>query len=421
MANWNRMLSNFKKIKRNMKHIQTFEEYVNESSINEAAIEIVYYSEVIDNWGRTESSTKTDVIAKLLQTPDDWSDDQKFEDKLGKPYDIDDLIGKTVKVGNKTFKVVESVINEWRKPEAEDLVHDMKVKITKGRYAGSTGIIHDFQLTDIGELVDNQIDVLVDKPGKPKSYIGLEDILIESIVVNESKKEKFLLYINPNNSTNRAYVAIGSAKVKDVMSSAKKYSGSYQILHQGSGTNDDLQKAIKMYSNYNFGDVKIDEGFLSKAASVPSNVMDFAKRKGSYATALVKKAATWAEKAGKRISGGTAIGKNYSTIILDMDHQGSEIYINLDDETIELFGEEVTDAKSFQKVLDNNSANESHLNENEKWVIWTQDPGQKKKKYGEYSKKDAFTALNNVGSRYYDNETEVGIMKSEDWKNEEKK
>lgn len=404
-----------------MKHIQTFEEYVNESSINEAAIEIVYYSEVIDNWGRTESSTKTDVIAKLLQTPDDWSDDQKFEDKLGKPYDIDDLIGKTVKVGNKTFKVVESVINEWRKPEAEDLVHDMKVKITKGRYAGSTGIIHDFQLTDIGELVDNQIDVLVDKPGKPKSYIGLEDILIESIVVNESKKEKFLLYINPNNSTNRAYVAIGSAKVKDVMSSAKKYSGSYQILHQGSGTNDDLQKAIKMYSNYNFGDVKIDEGFLSKAASVPSNVMDFAKRKGSYATALVKKAATWAEKAGKRISGGTAIGKNYSTIILDMDHQGSEIYINLDDETIELFGEEVTDAKSFQKVLDNNSANESHLNENEKWVIWTQDPGQKKKKYGEYSKKDAFTALNNVGSRYYDNETEVGIMKSEDWKNEEKK
>jgi len=228
--------------------------------------------------------------------------------------------------------------------------------------------------------------------------------------LNEAKKEKFLLYTNPNNSTNRAYVAIGSAKVKDVMNSAKKYSGSYQILHQGSGTNDDLQKAISMYSNYNFGDVQIDESFLnegktrefeieihnkngtkttqkimadpgttelfriiagikkspnvkdvhiketnlSEAASVPSNVMDFAKRKGSYATSLVKKAATWAEKAGKRISGGTAIGKNYSTIILDMDHQGSEIYINLDNETIELHGEEVTDAKSFQKVLDAN-------------------------------------------------------------------
>lgn len=185
-----------------MKNLQTFNEFVNESSINEAAIEIVYYSEVVDNWGRTESSSKPDVIAKLLQSPDDWSDDQTFEDKLGKPYDIDTLIGKTVKVGNKTFKVEESVINE--------------------------------------------------------------------------------------------------------------------------------------------------------AASVPSNILEFAKRKGSYATALVKKAATWAEKAGKHISGGTAIGKNYSTIILDMKYQGSEIYINLDRETIELHGEEVNDAKSFQKVLDAN-------------------------------------------------------------------
>lgn len=103
------------------------------------------------------------------------------------------------------------------------------------------------------------------------------------------------------------------------------------------------------------------ESFLNEAASVPSNIMDFAKRKGPLATSMVKKAATWAEKAGKKISGGTAIGKNYSTIILDMKYQGAEIYINLDDETIELFGEEVTDAKSFKKVLDaemNESMNE---------------------------------------------------------------
>ena len=105
-----------------------------------------------------------------------------------------------------------------------------------------------------------------------------------------------------------------------------------------------------------------DESKVTEAARVPSNVLDFAKRKGSYATSLVKKAATWAEKAGKYISGGTAIGKDYMTIILDMKHQGSEIYINLNDETIELFGEEVTDAKSFQKVLDAN-VSESVVNE----------------------------------------------------------
>lgn len=102
---------------------------------------------------------------------------------------------------------------------------------------------------------------------------------------------------------------------------------------------------------------------IDEAVSVPSNVLAFAKQKGSYATSLVKKAATWAEKSGKRISGGTAIGKNYMTIILDMKYQGSEIYINLNNETIELFGEEVTDAKSFAKVLSTNESvvTESHF------------------------------------------------------------
>ena len=80
-------------------------------------------------------------------------------------------------------------ILEWRKPKVEDLVHDMNVKITRGRYAGATGKIHDFQLTDGGDLVDDQIDILVDKPGKPMNYIGLDDILIES--VNEASQQRF--------------------------------------------------------------------------------------------------------------------------------------------------------------------------------------------------------------------------------------
>jgi hypothetical protein len=75
----------------------------------------------------------------------------------------------------------ESSLNEWKKAKAEDLVHDMKVKITRGRHAGVTGIIHDFQLTDGGELVDDQIDVLVDRPGKPFAYLGIDDIMVEAI------------------------------------------------------------------------------------------------------------------------------------------------------------------------------------------------------------------------------------------------
>jgi hypothetical protein len=35
-----------------------------------------------------------------------------------------------------------------------------------------------------------------------------------------------------------------------------------------------------------------------------------------------------------------------------MKYQGGEISINLDNDIIELYGEEVTDAKEFKKVLD---------------------------------------------------------------------
>ena len=81
-----------------------------------------------------------------------------------------------------TFENFVAQLNEWKKPKVEDLVHDMKVKITRGRHAGATGAIHDFQLTDKGDLVDDRIDVLVDRPGKPFAYLGLADIMVESFL-----------------------------------------------------------------------------------------------------------------------------------------------------------------------------------------------------------------------------------------------
>ena len=60
------------------------------------AIKIVYYSEVIDNWGRTESSQKGDIIYNVLHNVDEWSDDMTFEDDKGQKYFIDDLVGKEV-------------------------------------------------------------------------------------------------------------------------------------------------------------------------------------------------------------------------------------------------------------------------------------------------------------------------------------
>ena len=84
-------------------------------------------------------------------------------------------------------------------------------------------------------------------------------------------------------------------------------------------------------------------------ANVPDNIKRFAKRKGI--SSLVNKVASWTEKAGKGIVGGTAIGKNYSTLILDLTYQGNEIYINTEDDTIEVNGIEVQDYNSFVSAL----------------------------------------------------------------------
>ena len=62
------------------------------------AIKIVYYSETIDNWGRTNSSNRGSVIFSVLQDTENWNDDMTFEDENGQVYLIDDLTGKEVQL-----------------------------------------------------------------------------------------------------------------------------------------------------------------------------------------------------------------------------------------------------------------------------------------------------------------------------------
>jgi hypothetical protein len=98
-------------------------------------------------------------------------------------------------------------------------------------------------------------------------------------------------------------------------------------------------------------------------AYVPSNIKDFAKRKG--VSSLVNKVAGWAEKVGKSITGGTAIGYNYSTLILDMTYQGSEIRINTDNDAVTLYDEPVRSFGEFQRVYADGEGNnlEERINE----------------------------------------------------------
>jgi hypothetical protein len=92
-------------------------------------------------------------------------------------------------------------------------------------------------------------------------------------------------------------------------------------------------------------------------AYVPSNIKEFAKRKG--VSSLVNTVAGWAERVGRRITGGTAIGKNYDTLILDMRYQDSAIRINTENETVELYDEPVRSFQQFKKVYEEYQEEES--------------------------------------------------------------
>jgi hypothetical protein len=107
---------------------------------------------------------------------------------------------------------------------------------------------------------------------------------------------------------------------------------------------------------------KVNEAELTEAY-VPSNIKEFAKRKG--VSSLVNKVAGWAEKVGAGIRGGTAIGMNYSTLVLDMTYQGSEIRINTDNDTVTLYDEPVRSFNEFQRVYADGEGNnlEEKINE----------------------------------------------------------
>ena len=120
-------------------------------------------------------------------------------------------------------------------------------------------------------------------------------------------------------------------------------------------------KNFKTYSAF------VNELVVTEAVYIPSNIEEFAKRRGVLP--LVKKIGRWAEGAGKRITGGTAIGKGYNTLILDLRHQGGEIRINLDNDEVTLHGTLVDDLKSFKNALNESVVNEGYSSEEKKIVL----------------------------------------------------
>ena len=171
----------------------------------------------------------------------------------------------------------------------------------------------------------------------------IKEVMNESVDTTPKHKEGWLVKSNEDDTK---YIVVHTSKVDN---RSNRISQIYKDKKLADKRANDLNKKLR--------------GLLNEA-NVPSNIKDFAKRKG--VSSLVNTVAGWAEKVGKRITGGTAIGKNYSTLILDMGYQTADIYINTEEGTIELYGEPVRNFNEFKKVwLDQMTADEIEKDNNQ--------------------------------------------------------
>lgn len=86
--------------------------------------------------------------------------------------------------------------------------------------------------------------------------------------------------------------------------------------------------------------------------SLPSNIKEYLKGSGSHIKAEATKVNGWLHSlVGRNFSGGTAIGRSYGSLVLDISHHGSEVHIN-EDGSITVLGEKVSNKQQFKAALE---------------------------------------------------------------------
>ena len=259
-----------------------------------------------------EAKTAVDMAKKQL-------------DALGVKYEM----SKTDKV--RPFKVIYKPINKSDKfyDEFEDIVDLFNLK----------GVVKSSMSEASKESVNEQADHVSPMVVKAyKEYIKAKKDSAADVDFAEDPEKAYRYYLKKLNNT------YSTRADRDAIEAILKQKYGSALEEASKEEETEFHKKLDTLVHNTFGKRK---GELEEAY-VPSNIKDFAKRKG--VSSLVNKVAGWAEKVGKRITGGTAIGYNYSTLILDMEYQGSEIRINTDNDTIELYGEPVRSFNGFQRA-----------------------------------------------------------------------
>jgi hypothetical protein len=235
--------------------------------------------------------------------------------------------GKTIETDKNNMYKSGTKMNEAKKEDAVDTITmDIPLFLRMLEYSREDAA-QDVDLHDVTEKAN--------KLGKERGILQMDDYA-EIVGAAEDAPKGEMNEVNLKASKLSSAEYQKAKKLKDFKSSDWKWNA-----------DEDLY-------------TKVNEGELTEAY-VPSNIKEFAKRKG--VSSLVNKVAGWAEKVGKRITGGTAIGYNYSTLILDMEYQGSEIRINTDNDTVTLYDEPVNSFPEFKSVYFDNKEEDNGLAE----------------------------------------------------------
>lgn len=258
--------------------------------------------------------------------------------------DVEFKEGKVQKTDGK-IKADGSLKKEVKKDEKSNVQTTLsKKEKKKGKPEGvkqlKEGLESEFgEMSPLGTLLSR----VAEDWGKEDLYSDLIDTIVASMDDNGNLSPK------------------GMARVKAILTNydvIEDYGpildGPEPIDHMGDITS--MEEDTAGAEEEKMMDFLAQEDIVREAAYVPDNIKSFAKRKGI--SSLVNKVAGWAEKAGKGIKGGTAIGKNYDTLILDLSYQDGAIRINIPEEEIEVYDEPVYDYPSFLAAVQQSSSQE---------------------------------------------------------------
>jgi hypothetical protein len=268
---------------------------------------------------------------------------------------VADLGIKKTKENLDTFEEVQEFLNRMEKRNA------ISVDITKFNQEGKSQTIkYNWDGEQWVKISKSEI-----------KEVNLKQAKLSSAEYQKAKKLKDFKASNWKwNADEDLYTKVNEGELTEEADQKQANNYAYQFMQYfdkmrrivGGNFGDDTRKEFEKLVQSKFSKHTVNETEELAEAFVPSNIKEFAKRKG--VSSLVNKVAGWAEKVGKGIRGGTAIGMNYSTLVLDMTYQGSEIRINTNNDTVTLYDEPVRSFDEFKQVyLDNQDESDNGLEE----------------------------------------------------------